>query len=53
MIIVPNENKCPNSGWMMEIYELQKSDYPSLGLWLTKMDYGKVGHGLGLEREIL
>jgi len=31
----------------------KQSDCPSLGLGLIKMDYVKVGQGLGLERRIL
>jgi len=31
----------------------KQSDCPSLGLGLIKMDYFKVGQGLGLERRIL
>jgi len=31
----------------------KQSDYPNLGLGLIKIDYFKVGQGLGLERRIL
>jgi len=31
----------------------KQSDYPSLELGLIKMDYVKVGKGLGLERRII
>jgi len=40
-----------NEWW--EYMNHKQSDCPSLGLGLIKMDYVKVGQGLGLERRIL
>jgi len=46
-------NKYPIQNEWWKYMNYKQSDCPSLGLGLIKMDYFKVGQGLGLERRIL
>jgi len=50
VIIIFYVNKCLNSEWWWEYMNYKQSDCPSLGLGLIKMDYYKIGQGLGSER---